>query len=402
MKKVLIIGGGIIGQFSAYFLSEAGHDVSVFDDKPNMPPASEGNCGLITPSHIIPLNSMGAIFQGIKWMGKKDAPLKIRPQLNSTFISWFASFIKYSSTSSIEKAIPVRHELLQLSFNLYEDFFKEEENSAEWNKGGMLYACKNTKSMDEFVHEVAVHKQYGMKSKVLNKEEITIEEPLLKDGIVGGALMEMDGWLNPGQLLRDLNKINKSNGVTYVNEKIHSINRIDSTVTGVNTSNGTYHSDEYILCAGANSTLLAKSINIKLPIIPGKGYNLTAKSSPKNSLRRPLYMAERKVVATPWKNGFRLGSTLEFTGFDLTLNQKRLNALKIAAREFIEIDIDQLEFTPWAGWRPMKDNGIPIIERSKQCKNLVIATGHSILGLSMAPATGFMVNELVAKSTSDR
>lgn len=402
MKKVLIIGGGIIGQFSAYYLSKAGHDVSIFDDNSTMSPASEGNCGLVTPSHIIPLNSIGAILQGIKWLGKKDAPLKIRPQLSSSFISWFISFIKYSSTSSIEKAIAIRHELLQQSFKLYEDFFSTESNTAEWNKGGLLYACRNEKSMKEFMHEVEKHKELNMKSRILSEEEVYSEEPLLKDGIIGGALMEMDAWMNPGQLLQDLKRINEENGVNYVYEKVDIINREASKITGITTENGTYHADDYILCAGANSTLLAKKLNISLPVIPGKGYNLTAKSKKKKQLKRPIYMAERKVVATPWQNGLRLGSTLEFTGYDLSLNQKRLDALKVAAKEFIDIDVDQMEFTPWAGWRPMKNNGIPIIERSSDCTNLIIAAGHSILGLSMAPGTGFIVNELVATSTSDR
>lgn len=398
MSKIIIIGGGIIGQFSAYYLARGGHEVSVFDDKPSMSPASEGNCGLITPSHIIPLNSIAAILQGIKWLGKKDAPLKIRPQMNWTFISWFSSFIRNSSSSAIAKAIPTRHELLQLSLKLYEDFFQEEPNTAEWKKGGMLYACRNTESMDEFVHEVAVHKEHGMESRVLTKDQIIAEEPLLKDGVVGGALMEMDGWLKPDQLLKDLKSINEKNGVNYIYERVESIGRNGSTITGISTTEGSYQADEYLLSAGANSTLLAKKLKIRIPVIPGKGYNLTAKSSPKNTLKRPLYMAERKVVATPWKTGFRLGSTLEFTGYDLTLNEQRLEALKRASEEFIDIDLSELEFSPWAGWRPMKSNGIPIIERSTDCKNLILATGHSILGLSMAPATGYMVSELVGQS----
>lgn len=395
MKKVIIVGGGIIGQFSAYYLAKSGHRVTVIDDNPKMTPASEGNCGLITPSHIIPLNSYKAIFQGIKWLGKKDAPLKIKPQLDARFIKWFLNFIKYSNSSAINKAIQVRHELLQQSFNLYEQFFTEEPNESEWKKAGLLYVCKSEKSIPEFQHEIDLHKTFNMTSKMLNQEEVLSLVPALKDGVIGGVIMEMDGWLNPGQLLQDIKKINERNGVNYVNGRVQSFTTNSSGVTSVKTEHDAFDADEFVIAAGAVTPLLAKKLSIELPVIPGKGYNLTTRNGQSFPLNLPVYMVERKVVATPWKNGFRIGSTMEFAGYNLDLNQNRLNALKRAASEYLKIDLNDFEMEPWAGWRPMKDNGIPIIEKKKY-KNLTIATGHSMVGLSMAPATGYIVNELIS------
>ncbi len=397
MKKVAIIGGGIIGQFSAYYLAKAGNEVTVIDKKTDMTPASEGNCGLITPGHVLPLNSKGAILDGIKWLGKKDAPLSIKPQFNRSFISWFLNFVKYANESSIKKASLARHELLQLSFDLYETFFKEEPNQSEWRKDGVLYTCKTEKGMKHLQHEVEVHERFKLSSRLLNKEEVIESEPLLKDDVTGGAMMEMDGWLNPGQLLSDLKDANEKLGVSYANGTVKSLNATKGKLVSVTTDDGEISADEFVLSAGALTPVLARQLNIRIPVIPGKGYNLTTNSNNIIQLKQPLHLTEKKVVATPWKNGFRLGSTMEFVGYDLTLNQNRLDALKRAASEYIQVDFNDFEFTPWTGWRPMKDNGIPVIERTKKVPNLIVATGHSMLGLSMGPGTGFMVNKLVSE-----
>lgn len=209
--------------------------------------------------------------------------------------------------------------------------------------------------------------------------------------------MEMDGWLNPNQLLKDLRTINEKNGVTFVNGKVEDFNVSGSGIQSVKTTAGEYSADEFVLAAGAVSTLLARKIGLHVPVIPGKGYNLTTRNDHPIPLSIPVYMVEKKVVATPWEKGFRIGSTMEFSGYNLDMNQRRLDALKRAASEYLEVELDQFEWKPWVGWRPMKDNGIPIIERSK-IKNLIIATGHSMVGLSMAPATGFIVNEMVTDS----
>lgn len=402
MKKVLIIGGGVIGQFSAYYLAKSGHEVTVVDDGPKMTAASEGNCALVAPSHIIPLNSFKAIFQGIKWLRKKDAPLKIKPQFDRTFALWFLNFMRYSQSAHVAKATEARHALLQQSFNLYETFFKDEPNQSEWRKDGLLYACRKEESIAHFSHELEVHRRFNMNdSRVLSKEEITSIEPLLKPGVVGGVMMEMDGWLNPTQLLQDLRDINEKNGVKYVNATVESFSVKNTGIQAIKTDQGEMDADEFVLSAGALSPLLAKKLNIRLPIIPGKGYNLTTENGQSINLKQPVYMVERKVVATPWEKGFRIGSTMEFAGYNLDLTKSRLDALKSAAEEYLQIDVGSLELKPWAGWRPMKDNGIPIIERST-IKNLTIATGHSMVGLSMAPATGFIVNELIGAPSNDQ
>lgn len=395
MEKVVIIGGGIVGQFIAYFLSKSDYEVTIIDDGPEMSPASAGNCGLITPSHIEPINSFSAIFQGLRWLGKKDAPLAIKPQLNANFIKWFLSFVWHSRKTSIKKAIEIRHELLQTSWGLYQDFFSSEVSKCEFKPDGLTFVAKSKEGFNNLKHEVELLKSKNLSCELLSREELLSLEPSLKDDILGGSIFRTDGWLKPDKLLEEIKTINSANGVTLVNGKVEDFVSVKDEIIGIRTNNEEISSNRYVLAAGALSYPLAKKIGITLPVIPGKGYNLTYDTMLAGQPKMPIYMFEKKVVATPWKNGLRLGSTMEFAGFDLSLNPSRLEALKNASKEYLTTKIDQAQATPWAGWRPMTSNGIPIIKQSEQYKNLVIATGHGMLGLSMAPVTGQIVAELL-------
>ena len=397
MKKIAVIGGGIIGLFSAYYLSKSEHQVTIIDDGPEMAPASAGNCGLITPSHVLPINSWPTIWQGLKWLGKKDAPLAIKPQLNATFLAWFIAFARYSSSSSILKITQSRHELLQLSRSLYEEFFGNEVNQSEWKTSGLLCSCHSEKGMKAMEHEVSVLEKHQLAGRMLTKLELQELEPSINDRTIGGAKFDVDGWLNPAQLLDDLKKINMKNGVENVQAKIDRFTYANGRIKSCHSLNEGIEADEFVLCAGAKSWQLAKQLGIRIPMVPGKGYNLTTNEPLKDQPKRPVFMSERRVVATPWSTGLRLGSTIEFSGFDLSLDESRLDALKRAATDYLDIDLEEVKFTPWAGWRPMTADSLPIIKPSSKYQNLIFATGHGMQGLSLAPATGKLIVGLINK-----
>jgi len=400
MKKVVIVGGGIVGQFTAYYLSKAGHEITVVDDAPAMSPASAGNCGLISPSHILPLNTWGTLLKGLKWMGQKDAPLSIKPQFSGAFISWFASYIWHCRQSEVEKSIAARHQLLQKSWKLYNEVMVTEALDCNWEKGGLLYGCKTEEGIKSMDEEVALLQQHGLAARSLDRDELYEMEPLFKQDVIGGAIFECDGWLMPGKLLENLTALNKRNGVTMVTARATKFRVHGGQITAIELEGGELTADEFILAAGAKSPQLAQPLGIDLKLIPGKGYNLTVHAPLAKQPSIPIYMLERKVVATPWDGGFRLGSTMEFTGYDLSLNAARLEALKRAATEYLHIDIKEIEFEPWAGWRPMTSNGLPVIGRARKYNNLILAAGHGMLGLSMAPATGYMVSQLLIERHS--
>ncbi|HHP7241308.1 MAG TPA: NAD(P)/FAD-dependent oxidoreductase [Cyclobacteriaceae bacterium] len=397
-RKVVIAGGGIIGLFCAYYLNKDGYEVEIIDKGSNMVPASSGNCGLITPSHIPPLNQFSTIYQGLKWLNKKDAPLKIKPQLSSSFLLWMVQFTWYANIFSFNKNSQKRHEYLDLSWRLYHELFNEEGFDAGFNTtDGILYVCKSEKALKGVEEEAhLLSDNYGLNPEYLNYEALRKLEPNLNRKIIGGYWYNMDGWLNPATLITNLKDHLIAHGVSFRKDVITNINSNKTIIKGFSSEREEYKGDYYLVATGALAPQLLKNINISLPIIPGKGYNLTTQSSIVHQPMRPIHMVERKVVATPWKNGFRLGSTMELSGYDISLNKIRLDALKRASQEYLNIDVyNNVEWEPWAGWRPMKSNGVPVVEKNKKYTNLVIAAGHSMLGLSMAPATGYMVSKII-------
>ena len=392
---MLIVGGGIVGQFSAYYLAKAGHEVTIVDDQPSMAPASAGNCGLVTPSHILPVNSWKTLFQGLKWMGKKDAPLSIKPQFSFAFISWFLSFIWHCQDRYVGLSVRHRHELLQESWQAYQNFFQEEAPDVNWTHTGMLYPCMTEQGLDSVRNEVDVLHENGLAARMLSKEEMRALEPSIQPNIIGGAIYECDGSLKPYVLLQSVREINERLGVKQTHGTAIRFTTSGRNITGLELEGGTLEADEYLIAAGAKSVFLTRPLGIPLNLIPGKGYNLTVQTTIENQPKYPIYMTEKRVVATPWKDAFRLGSTMEFTGYDLSLNAARLEALKHAAEEFLQVDVQNIEFEPWAGWRPMTADGLPSIERTRKYTNLIVATGHGMLGMSMAPATGNRVAAII-------
>ena len=395
MKNVVIIGGGIIGNFVAYYLSNQDLDITIVDDQPSMPPASYGNCGLITPSHIMPMNQWGVILKGLRWLGKKQAPLRIKPQASLSFLSWFISFALHSNAHSRNNAAKKRYELLTKSKELYEDFFRKEKIQCNWKNQGILYACTSKEGFKSLRKEAQFLDKFKLSNEVLSKEELLKIEPSLSNQIIGGAAFKTDGWLNPSDLISGLRAINIRNGVSYLKGSVMGFSTSNSCIKKLQTSIGEIDAKHVVIANGAKSPLLVKKLGIHLPIIPGKGYNITYDKQVKNQPQSPIYMVEKKVVATPWESGFRLGSTMEFSGYDLKLDEIRLATLKQASQLYLRTELQNANPVPWAGWRPMTSNELPIIQASKNHKNLVLATGHGMLGLSMAPVTGQMVNELI-------
>ena len=398
MERIIIIGGGIIGEFCAYYLSQHFDDISIIDEQPAAPPASMGNCGLITPSHLVPFNQWSFVLQGIKWLGKKDAPLAIRPQFSFDFIRWFYSFLAHCNGPSQEKTTRTLHRLLQRSYDLYSEFFEKETIDANWQQKGILYVCKTAKGLKEIKREKEYLDRHQLPNQLFTREELLAIEPTLSDDILGGALFNCDGWLNPAKLIVSLKYLNKSKGIKHIDATALSFAKRGKHIDHVNTSSGSLKSDLYLLCGGAKSVNLLRKLGIHIPIIPAKGYNLTVNSTLPLQPSRPVYMVERKVVATPWTDGFRLGSTLEFSGFNLDLNKTRLNALLTASSEYLKTNTQDASFTPWAGLRPMSSSGIPAIKRSSY-GNLLIAVGHGMLGLSTAPATGELITKIAMHET---
>jgi D-amino-acid dehydrogenase len=394
---VVIIGGGVIGLFSAYYLNKQGRSVLVIDKGPKEEASSHANCGLVSPSHALPLNSPELILKSLKWLFRKDSPFYIKPQWNLNFTTWMLGFGLNSRQNKIKRSMEGRNSLLLNSRQLYDDFFETEQVNSNWSKQGIMFAFLEEKSFDEYVEKDLILSELDplLQATPLVGADLRQMEPALSDNVHGGWWYEIDASLKPDELVSELKELLVNRGVEFANDtEVQTFEIAKGQITRVDTSKGSYYGSNYVLASGAWSPLIARQLDLNIPIIPGKGYSITM-DKPGISPRMPCIMEEKKVVATPWKSSYRLGGTMEFAGYDSTLNPTRFGALKKAAELYMTDPYTDNVIEEWYGWRPMTNNDLPIIDFSKKLSNLLLACGHNMLGLSMAPSTGKLVSELL-------
>jgi D-amino-acid dehydrogenase len=403
MKKVSIIGGGIIGLCSAYYLAKEGYEVVVFDKSDMTDGCSYGNAGMIVPSHIIPLAQPGMITQGIKWMFDSQSPFYVKPRLSMDLANWGLQFYKHANKQHVEKAMPALCSLSLFSKELYQDFIKES-NSFFYEKKGLLMLYKTEKTAEEIHHEGKLAECFGLEVDYLSKEGVTKLETGTSTDVIGGVHYKSDAHIYPQKFMQfikaELNRLNvKIHNRTTVEDFIIKNN----TVTEILTDMGPFMTDEVVLACGSWSPKIAKKLNRSISILPGKGYSFTLKDvNIKPSI--PAILCEGKVAVTPMNNDIRFGGTMEITHTnDIKINKNRVQGIVNSINEFypdLKIEMPKEEET-WYGFRPCTPSGMPIITRDKRIKNLTLATGHAMMGLSLAPATGKIVSEIISgKNTS--
>ncbi|MNQ09884.1 D-amino acid dehydrogenase small subunit [compost metagenome] len=402
MKKVSIIGGGIIGLCSAYYLAKEGYEVVVFDKSDMNDGCSYGNAGMIVPSHIIPLAQPGMIAQGIKWMFDSQSPFYVKPRLSMDLMKWGLQFYKHANLKHVEKAMPALCDLSLLSKELYQDFAKEN-NSFFYEEKGLLMLYKTDKTAEEIHHEGKLAEELGLEVDFLSKEDVSKLETGTATNVIGGVHYKSDAHVYPQKFMQFLKE-----QLSQLKVQIHPLTTVNdfvlknNTVTEIITDKGNFATDEVVLATGSWSPHIAKKLNVNISILPGKGYSFTLKDqNHKPSI--PSILCEGKVAVTPMNKDIRFGGTMEITHTnDTKINQNRLQGIVNSINDFypdLKIEIPKEEDT-WFGFRPCTPSGMPIITRDKKLKNLTLVTGHAMMGLSLAPATGKIVTEIISGKTT--
>lgn len=399
MKKVSIIGGGIIGLCSAYYLAKEGYEVVVFDKSDMNDGCSYGNAGMIVPSHIIPLAQPGMIAQGIKWMFDSQSPFYVKPRLNMDLMKWGLQFYRHANLKHVEKAMPALCDLSLLSKELYQDFAKEN-NSFFYEEKGLLMLYKTDKTGEEIHHEGILAEKLGLEVDFLSKEEVSKLEKGTATNVIGGVHYKSDAHVYPQKFMQfikdELSRLNVTiHLLTTVSDFVIKNNKIAEIIT----DKGNFATDEVVLATGSWSPAIAKKLNVNISILPGKGYSFTLKDqSHKPSI--PTILCEGKVAVTPMNNDIRFGGTMEITHTnDTKINQNRVQGIVNSINDFypdLKIEMPKEQDT-WFGFRPCTPSGMPIIARDKKLKNLTLVTGHAMMGLSLAPATGKIVAEIISE-----
>ena len=396
-KNIVIIGGGIVGLSSAYFLQKEGHQVTVIDKSDITSGASFVNAGYITPSHIIPLASPGMIRTGLKMMFNSASPFYMKPRLDWDFTKWSWYFHKSSTAEKVEKAIPVIKDINLISRELFTDIKKSGDlGTFQLERKGLLMLYKTNASYD---HEMEVAKKasfLGLEVKELNKKELDQIEPNIKIDAKGAIHYECDGHTTPTEFMPKMVAYLKKAGVIVkTNEEVLDLKTSKGKINELRTNLETYHPDEVVLSAGSWSGELSKKLNLKLPLQAGKGYRINVARD--TGITMPAILMEAKMAVTPMKGFTRFAGTMEFSGINDTIRKERVLAIANGAKKFYpELEIHQEEIDKaQTGMRPVSPDGLPYIGKSEKYKNLTIATGHAMMGWSLGPATGKLVSEII-------
>ncbi|MGW8123764.1 NAD(P)/FAD-dependent oxidoreductase [Roseivirga echinicomitans] len=393
-KKVIVIGAGIVGLSTAYFLRKQGADVTVIDNTDGSNNCSNGNAGYISPSHLVPLASPGIISQGIKWMLNAESPFYIKPRLNRDLIKWGLLFKRSATVSKVDAAAKVLYQLTVQSQTLYEKIMADENIEAGYKKPGLLMICKTESTLKDEIELVTMAKSFGLDAEVLTREETEEMEPNIQYNMAGSVYFGCDAWMTPNVFMQKFKEILIQLGVNFqYNTQLEKIIHKGFSIEKLVTNKGEFTADEYVLAAGSWSPILMKQLKIDIPLQAGKGYSFTL-PSPVAMPKLPSILVEGRVATTPMMHGLRIAGTMEIAGTQLTINERRVQGIIKSVKEFMpqfeEQDFSQIE--TWAGLRPCTPDGLPYIGRAKKYKNLLIGTGHAMLGFTLGPITGQMLS----------
>ena len=396
-SRIVVIGGGVIGASSAYFLRKAGFRVTLIEKATFGSGCSHGNCGLICPSDALPLASPGAIGKTLKTLFKRHNPLYIKPRVSMRLWFWLAKFALRCNQRHMLQAASARMPLLESSLHLYQKILETEQMECEWQKNGLLYVYKDADAMEGYAAtDQFLTEHFSLAAERFDACGLYELEPAIADEVAGGWYYEDDAHLRPDRLMAEWKRVLLAQDVEIREEtEVFKFKRKGIKATGVLTRDGIIEADKFVLAVGAISPQWEKEIGADIPIQPGKGYSLTF-PRPQYSPRIPMIFPQHRVVMTPMLSGYRLGSTMEFSGYDSRINRRRINLLKTGAEPYLREPYGDHVEEEWFGWRPMIYHGIPIVDTSPRMDNVLVATGHNMLGLSMGPATGKLVSELIS------
>ena len=402
MKKIGILGGGIIGLSSAYYLNKAGHDVTIIDQTNLLDGCSHGNAGMIVPSHFIPLAAPGMISKGIRWMFDSTSPFYIKPRFSKSLIKWGYHFYRSATSAHVQKSAPALKEISLLSKSLYQEWKQELPFDFGYQEKGLLMLFKTKEAEHEEANTVEMASRYGVEAYLLNASEVQNLETQIKVDVKGGVYFPGDAHLNPNVLVSNLIKYLRQKGVSFRDKTTLKDFQIDNgKVLAVKTNNGDFRFDEVVMALGSWSGEMGGKLQLSLPMQAGKGYSFTL-NDVVNNVQIPSIFLEARVAVTPMGNSLRFGGTMEITGVDHRINMNRVKGIVNAIPRYFPKMLVPMpnQENVWHGLRPCSPDGLPYIGRSKKIENLIIATGHSMMGLSLAPATGLLVSELVDNKKS--
>ena len=400
-QDVVIIGGGVIGVCSAYYLAQKGIQVTLIEKGEIASGCSYGNGGLIVPSHSVPLASPGALGNGLRWLLDSESPFYIKPRLDLDLMNWLVRFAFASRHQQMLQAVPVMRDLHFASRALYEELAKTAEFDFGFEGTGSLLVYLSKEKLQHEMEEAHLLEKFNIPLEGMDQAQVHELEPALLPQVIGGIFYPRDGHINPHRFVTGLAEKAQRLGVQIcVQTEVMGFESSQARIKRIKTTSGTISPKQVVLATGSWSPNVASDLNVRIPIQAAKGYSITLEN-PAASPKIPLSLGEARVVVNPLGDSLRLAGTLEMAGMDFSINPRRVNAMRWASNGYLR-GLDRAKvIETWRGLRPCTSDGLPIISRAKSFDNLIVATGHAMLGMSLGPVTGKMVSQLVNGEKTD-
>jgi len=348
----------------------------------------------------VPLAAPGMIKQGIRWMLDSKSPFYVKPSLNRDLIGWGLKFMSHANDAHVAKCAEPLRDLALLSRGLYQELAKMPGLEFDLVNNGILAFYKTEKAAEEEAHLAKRGKDLGLDMVVLNPAECKALQPKIELDVLGAVHYKCDAHLNPAKLMLSLLSFLEKTGVQIVrNHEVTAIETTGGKVSSVSTGKKKWQADHYVLATGSYSPAVARLANIKLSIMPGKGYSFM-EDEPEDRMSIPALLCEARVAITPMSGQIRYGGTMELATMNPRINLKRVQGIIESVPNYLTNMKPAMPAAAntWYGFRPASPDGMPYIGRSRQLSNLMIATGHGMMGLGLGPATGLLISQIIAES----
>lgn len=400
MARVTIVGAGIIGLCSAYYARQRGFEVWVLDRNPEgSDSCSTGNAGMIVPSHFVPLAAPGVVGMGVKMMFKPKAPFafKFPPTLEQILWSWM--FMGKADSEHVAKCETILRDLNLESRKLYEAMAEDLGIGYQLVKHGLLMLFKTEKALFAEKRLAKRANEIGVTASVHDLAGLQEIDPTVTMDVLGGVHFHDDCHLTPQEFLAALRKKLREMGVHFDlgTSGVAGLKSIQEKVEVTTVRGETFDSDFVVIANGVWSKALAKQLGIGMPMMAGKGYSMTLENPVETPTVCSLLM-EARVAVTPMQNGVRFGGTMELGDPDDFVNMDKVKGIAESIPgyfpKFKDSDFDDQKI--WYGFRPCSPDGLPYVGKMKDNPRIVMASGHSMMGLSLGPITGMLVSEILA------
>jgi len=383
---VIIIGAGVIGLASALALIESGRKVRVLDAGRIGGGSSHGNCGTLTPSHAAPLAAPGAVAKGLRWMLTPDAPFYLRPRLDPALWAWLWRFAARCNRSDWLQGMSDKGRILLASREAFPEWVARYGLACEFAEEGCVRVFRDLAEFDGYCGELPYLADIGVRAETL--EGKAFERAVRFRG---------DARLRPDRYVAELARVVRERGGEIIEHCPVDCAHEQEGRVDVIAAGRRHRAGQVVVAAGAWSATLGRSLGLSWlrgVIQPGKGYSITY-TRPELAPKQPLTLHEPSVCVTVWDSGFRLGSTMELSGYDMRLNRRRLDALERGAGEYLHIPTGPVKQEQWYGWRPLSVDDLPMIGLAPGRKRTWLACGHGMMGVSMSVASARLLDELM-------